>query len=197
MKIKEKRGRGRPRAFDRDLALDRAMEMFREHGFDGTSMNDLTTAMGLSPSSLYATFGDKEALYRAAVERYLEGPGSYMGRILALSGPARDIYAQLMTEAAHELSGGGCMVALGAIHCSPQARVVQDSMLHRRRQSVAVMAARIPPEELPPGVSPQQMAAFTMAVLQGMSVQARDGANEAELLGIARLALEAWPEAGS
>ena len=194
MKIFEKRGRGRPRAFDRDLALERAMELFREHGFEGTSLSDLTQAMGLSPSSLYATFGDKEALYRAAVERYLDGPGAYMARVLALPGSAREVYEQLMTEAANQLSGGGCMVALGALHCSPQARAVQDSLLYRRRQSVAAMAARIPAEELPFTVTPFQVASFYMAVLQGMSVQARDGAQEAELLGVARLAMAAWPE---
>lgn len=198
MKIPEKRGRGRPRAFDRDSALDRAMRLFWNRGYDGTSLADLTEAMDLSPSSLYATFGDKEALYKAAVDHYLSGPGSYMGRALARPGPARAVFAQMLAEAARELSEptqpAGCMVALGATHCSPQSSAVQDFLREKRAESLRLLAARVAPAELPAGVTPEQMASFMMAVLQGMSVQARDGASEAELLALGRLALRSWPE---
>ena len=198
MKIVSKRGRGRPRAFDRESALDQAMRLFWNRGFEGTSMADLTEAMAMSPSSLYAAFGDKEALYKAAVDQYLQGPGSYMGRALAREGPARPVFARMLAEAAAELSDisqpAGCMVALGATHCAPQSQGVQDFLRERRRQSLQLLAERIPPAELPSGVTPDQMAAFVMAVLQGMSVQARDGAGPAQLLAMGQLALAGWPE---
>lgn len=198
MEIPEKRGRGRPRAFDRQLALDQAMRLFWDRGYDGTSLADLTEVMRLSPSSLYSTFGDKESLYKAAVEQYLNGPGSYMGRALARPGPARAVFAQMLAEAARELSEAsqpaGCMVALGATHCSPQSRAVQEFLREKRGESIRLLAARIPPAELPADVTPEHMAAFMMAVLQGMSVQARDGAAEAELLALSQLALRSWPE---
>ena len=198
MKIPEKRGRGRPRAFDRDLALNQAMRLFWNRGYDGTSMADLTEAMQMSPSSLYAAFGDKEALYRAAVDQYLGGPGSYMGRALARPGPARDVFARMLEEAAHELSEAsqpaGCMVALGATHCSPQSGAVQEFLRDKRAESLRLLAARAPQEELPESITPAQMASFLMAVLQGMSVQARDGAGEAELLAMGRVAMRSWPK---
>jgi AcrR family transcriptional regulator len=198
MKISGKRGRGRPPEFDREFALDQAMWLFWNRGFDGTSMADLSQAMEMSPSSLYAAFGDKEALYKAAVGHYLSGPGSYLGRALAREGPARQVMARMLEEAALELSQpgqpAGCMVALGATHTSPQARAVQAYLLQKRRESVESLAARIPQAELPPGRSALELARYLMAVLQGMSVQARDGACEAELLDLGRLAMSVWPE---
>jgi TetR/AcrR family transcriptional regulator, copper-responsive repressor len=84
-----KRPRGRPRTFDRDAALEKAMLLFWERGFEGTSMDELTAAMGMSPSSLYSAFGGKEQLYREAVDRYDKGPGAYGGPILAATKTAR------------------------------------------------------------------------------------------------------------
>lgn len=198
MKIPEKRGRGRPRAFNREQALDQAMRLFWDRGYDGTSLADLTEGMQLSPSSLYATFGDKETLYKLAVDQYLNGPGSYMGRALARPGPARPVFSQMLAEAARELSEAsqpaGCMVALGATHCAPQSAAVQEFLRGKRLESLGLLAHRIPPGELPTGVTPENMAAFVMAVLQGMSVRARDGAREADLLALADVALRSWPE---
>lgn len=198
MKTPEKRGRGRPRAFNRELALNQAMRLFWDRGYEGTSLADLTEGMQLSPSSLYASFGDKENLYKAAVEQYLNGPGSYMGRALAGPGPARAVFAQMLSEAARELSEAsqpaGCMVALGATHCAPQSGAVQEFLRQKRADSLRLLAARIRPDELPAGVTPEHMANFMMAVLQGMSVQARDGARVGDLLALGQLALRSWPE---
>src|ERR1700722_3582756 len=76
--------RGRPRAFDEEVVLDVAMRLFWEHGFDGTSMSELTEAMGINRRSVYAAFGNKEALFTASLERYLAGPGAFVGKALAL-----------------------------------------------------------------------------------------------------------------
>lgn len=197
MKINEKRGRGRPRSFDQEVALREAMRLFWNRGYDGTSLADLTEAMGLSPSSLYSAFGSKEELYQAAVQNYLSGPGSYMARALAQSGPAREAFALMLAEAARELSRAdqpaGCMVALGATHCSPQSESSQQFLRETRAESLRWLANRIPPAELPSGVTPELMASLMMAVLQGMSVQARDGAGQADLLAMGQLAMRAWP----
>lgn len=193
-----KKPRGRPRTFEQEKALDQAMRLFWNRGYEGTSMADLTSAMQLSPSSLYATFGDKESLYKAAVNQYLAGPGSYMGRALARPGRARDVFAQMLEEAARELSDAsqpaGCMVALGATHCAPQSLGVQEFLRDKRAQSLRLLAERIAADPLPAGFRAEELANFVMAVLQGMSVQARDGAGEAELLSLGRLTLKGWPE---
>ena len=77
-----KRGRGRPKCFDPEAALEKAMMLFWDRGYEATSMDDLSAAMGISPSSIYATYGDKEKLFQAAVDRYRDGPGAYTAAIL-------------------------------------------------------------------------------------------------------------------
>jgi TetR/AcrR family transcriptional regulator, copper-responsive repressor len=193
--------RGRPRSFDRDAALERAMEVFWRHGYEATSLNDLTSAMGINPPSLYAAFGDKEQLFMEAVERYRRGPG-YAAGILAEEPKARRAIERLLEWTARELTRGshppGCMVVMAAMNCSAASAHVQAALAHHRAASEAAIRARIERAvqdgELPPETDAAALASFYMTVIEGMSIQARDGAARKRLRATAAMAMRAWPE---
>jgi len=195
------RERGRPRTFDRQIALSRAMVVFWERGFEGTSMEDLVKAMKISPSSLYAAFGDKKRLFEAVIDHYLAGPGGFIGPILQSEPSIKKAFERLMQAAAFELSRSdqpaGCMVSLAVTHCSPGASDVQAVLTKHRGRSLSFLQARLQEGilngELPPDTDARELARFFMSILQGMSVQARDGAKHENLLATAAVAMRAWP----
>lgn len=207
MKIEndQKKGRGRPRRFDQETALAKALELFWERGFEATSMSELTEAMGMSPSSIYSTWGDKEGLFRAALNRYVEGPGSYLVKALSEPGTSRQAFARLFDRAADQLTldgrPSGCMVALSGNQCSPEARPVGEALGEIRRLSREAMASRLrqgqKEGELEPGVVVDDLAGYFSTVLSGMSIQARDGADAERLRAIGQRAMQAWPDQGA
>lgn len=196
-----RRGRGRPRTFDQGVALDRAMRVFWERGFEGASLDVLLTEMQISPSSLYAVFGDKEGLFIASVDHYLSGPGGYFAPILEAEIPARETFRQLAEAVAIELTTAGrpvgCMLSLALNHSSPAAETAQLAMKERRQGSLAVFKTRldqaVKAAELPAETDTLELARFYLTVFQGMSVQARDGASRESLLATAAAAARAWP----
>ena len=195
------RGRGRPRLFDRTAALDRAMRVFWDRGYEGTTFDELITAMGLSPSSFYNAFGNKEALYREAVGAYLTGPGGFFPKALAGEGSARDAFARLMmaTAAAYTDDTGpaGCMISLAGLHDAPERADLRDFMRDVRGRSLALMVERLDEGvrngDLPEGTDLAQIAEFFETVFRGMAVRARDGADRETLEKIGVMALDAWP----
>jgi AcrR family transcriptional regulator len=197
---KTKRGRGRPRGFDRDAALSRAMELFWERGYDETSLDDLTRAMRINPSSLYATFGDKEQLYRAALSRYLESRRKYVWHVLDDPVPTRRALRKVLEAAAGEITRpgqpAGCMLSLAIMHGCPQTADLRASISKLREKSRAAVQARIEKGkasgDMPRRADSPALARYFLSVLQGMSVQARDGASRRELLAIARVAMRAF-----
>lgn len=199
---KGKAVRGRPRRFDQETALIRAMELFWQRGFEATSMSELTEAMGMSPSSIYSTWGDKEGLFQAALAHYTSGPGSFSAQALSTPGQAREAVALMLDRAAAELTQEGrplgCLVALSGNQCSPAARAVSDSLAAFRRQSQEALEARLRSGqergELAAEVDPLELAVFYTTVLGGMSIQARNGATTEALRAVARRAMLAWPE---
>jgi AcrR family transcriptional regulator len=178
------------------------MLLFWDRGYEATSLEDLTEAMGLSLSSLYAAFGDKERLYLAAIDRYLAGRGGYIGDVLERAPSARIAISRLLEAAAHELTRKGqprgSMICLASVQCAPGAAVVQTAVVERRAESIGFLERRIErglkAGEFPAGTTAAQLAAFYMSVLQGMSIQARDGASRATLLSVAKIAMRAWPD---
>ncbi len=196
-----RRGAGRPRAFDREKALDVALDLFWRHGYEGTSTNQLTIAMGISPPSLYAAFGSKEALYREVVKLYLARHGGFMAEPLADDCPAREAVSRILLSAARQFGEAGhapgCLVSSAEIQGSPEnaplvaesaaMRQAAQSAIHRRLQSARRSG------ELPSQTDAAALAAFYAMVIQGMSVQARDGASTAMLKREAELAMRAWP----
>lgn len=197
---KARRKTGRPLSFDREAALDQAMLLFWRHGYEATSLSDLTAAMGVTPPSIYAAFGDKKRLFGEAVRRYLSGPVTAEG-IIDGAGTARDAARQLLEGSAIAFTGEdtptGCLVATGAISCSRDAADVQADLAALRGGIETRLAARIAramtEEELPEGTDPEALAGHVMAVIQGLSTLARDGAPREKLLRVAATALLAWP----
>ncbi|MGK3999352.1 TetR/AcrR family transcriptional regulator [Sorangium sp. So ce1024] len=195
------RGRGRPRCFDQEAALERAMLLFWERGYEATSLDELSAAMGISPSSLYATFGGKEQLFRAAVDRYLARGGGNMGRVFAEEPTALGAVRRLLETAADEFTRSdqpsGCMIALAGTQCSPGARPVQDLLRGHREAWHASLQARlqrgIEDGELAPDTDAAALATFYATVLLGMAVQARDGTSREGLRAAVDSAMRAWP----
>lgn len=193
---------GRPLSFDRDAALQQAMLLFWRQGYEATTLRDLTDAMGVTPPSLYAAFGDKKGLFRAAVGRYLSGPVT-SELLIAGADSARDAAWGLLQSSAAAFTGPdtptGCLLASGAISCSPEAADVQRELAAIRQRTEGLLRDRIVRDietgEIGDGVDADALAGHVMAVIQGMSTLARDGATRPKLLRIAETAIHAWPAA--
>lgn len=205
MKNIERRPRGRPRALDRDEALETALQLFWRHGYEGTSVADLTAAMGVTPPSLYTAFGSKERLYQEALDRYATSHGSFIARALAEEPTARQAMERILQEAVAVYSEGpaprGCMLANGAVTCAPEHTLVVADLSRRRLAAIATIKARfdraVVEGELAPATDTEALAAFYAAVIQGLSIQARDGVGREVLETIAATALRAWPGAAT
>src|SRR4051794_25201371 len=194
--------RGRPRAFDRDAALDAALFEFWRHGYEATSIAGLTKAMGVTPPSLYAAFGDKRKLFSEAVSRYAETYGSYGTRCFELP-TAREAVEHLLrtiavdyTDPAHP---PGCLVIHGAVNTTDASEDVKQELRTYRegtkRAIIDKIATDITEGLLPPHTDAEALGTFYAAVIQGMSTQAIDGATREELERLAEVALSAWPTA--
>jgi AcrR family transcriptional regulator len=191
---------GRPRSFDRDDALKRALLVFWKHGYDSTSIALLTDALGIGAPSLYAAFGDKRALFDEALEYYVKTYGAFTMRALREEANERAAIERLLREAAVAFTSKdhppGCLVS-GATNCSPQSAWVQRRLKSLRAYSIRALEEKIGSAKargrLPPDVDVHALALFYASMLQGMSGQARDGASREELEAIAEAALRAWP----
>lgn len=194
------RPRGRPRSFDRAAALDCAMQLFWKHGYEGTSIHELTTAMGITPPSLYAAFGDKERLFLEAVNQYRSGPGNAT-RAFAEARSSRDAIEGVLMGSAAELTcpshPPGCMVVLAAMNCSEASSHLDAALADVRAEAESFFRSAIQRGvdggEILPDTDVATLAKFYMTVLQGMTIQARDGATREALLDVAKTAMLAWP----
>ncbi|WP_367137669.1 MULTISPECIES: TetR/AcrR family transcriptional regulator [Streptomyces] len=193
--------RGRPRSFDRETALEQAMRAFWEHGYEAVSIADLTRAMDIKAPSLYAAFGDKRTLFEEAVEAYTRSYAVFTPEAVAEAPTARAAVGRLLREAAvsHTLPGlpRGCMIINAAVNCTEQSSDVAEALQGRRNEMVACVEGRVAADiaagVLPPETDARALAVYTGAVLQGLSQQARDGADRATLEAVADLAMRAWP----
>jgi TetR/AcrR family transcriptional regulator, copper-responsive repressor len=193
------RPRGRPRTFDREAALDRAMRLFWTRGFEAVSIHDLEAELGITAPSLYAAFGDKKQLFRETIDRYRAGPGN-LGQAMTGKATAREAIAALLLTAAETYTDRslppGCMVIHSGVNCSTKSDDIAAELAGIRRNLESAMAGRIAEGQrngdVESDVNPLETAAYFAAVLQGMSTHARDGGSAEILRAIALQALKSW-----
>ncbi|WP_221105418.1 TetR/AcrR family transcriptional regulator [Rhizobium lentis] len=189
------RRRGRPPAFDREAVLAAARETFWAHGYEGASIADLTAAMGITPQSLYAAFNSKADLYREALQQY-RTLGANTFSALAEPIDTLSAFERVLRGSAAIFSAPGhpkgCMISTAVLNCASENDAIADHVAALRRQSLDAFAARIErgirEGDIRPETNARALARFLGAIVQGMSVQARDGASLEELLDIAALA---------
>lgn len=192
--------RGRPRGFDRDTALTRAMEVFWAKGFEAASLSELTAAMGIGSPSLYAAFGSKEGLFHEAVELYGRTEGPALWDIVEAAPTARQGIEGFLAATARAFSRPGkprgCLVTLSATNLSGASPSLCEAMHKARAHGQGDLEARLrramAEGELPAGLDAGAVAAFYLTVQQGMSIQARDGASQEVLEQVVRGAMAAW-----
>ena len=200
VKNKPKIPRGRPRAYDPEIALRKATEVFWNLGFNGASLEDLSAAMGMNRPSMYAAFGNKEALFRKALQRYADGPAAYVRQGL-VAPTARAVAERLVYGAVDMLSDPhtppGCLMVQGALSCGESARPIRRELTSRRVAGEAALSRRfkraISEGDLTADTNPADLARYLATVIHGLAVQAASGANRKELLQVAQIALRALP----
>jgi AcrR family transcriptional regulator len=187
-------------SFDRDTVLEAAMLLFWRNGYEAASISDLTAAMGITPPSLYTAFGDKKRLFLEAVSRYLTRPGLDVQQFLPAAPSAREAIRRLLDSATVEQTRKGlprgCMLMSAAVG-SPAEGEVQEAVIALRGLVENALRERIErgigDGELPVHTDAAALASFYLAILQGMSTQARDGASRKKLGALADAAMAAWP----
>ncbi|HZZ44267.1 MAG TPA: TetR/AcrR family transcriptional regulator [Tepidisphaeraceae bacterium] len=189
--------RGRPREFDEGRALEKAMMVFWKRGYEGASLGELTKAMGINRPSMYAVFGNKEELFRRALDRYEEKAGECM----AMAGvTAREFVEGLLMRAATGVPGGpgGCLLVQGALVCGEEGEPIRKELAKRRAGMEGVLRKRLEKAveegELANGTEVGALARYFAAVLNGMAVQSAGGVRGAELRGVVGVAMRGWPE---
>jgi TetR/AcrR family transcriptional regulator, copper-responsive repressor len=181
------------------------MDVFWEKGYESASLNDLTAAMGINPPSLYAAFGDKERLFLEAMERYYKKQREPITCAYAEEATARAAIERVLLEAAGQMATSGhnrgCMMVMAATTCSSASAELKAALAGWRSKSrlglKACLDRALESGELPRDTDTAALAGFYTAVLQGMSLQAREGASRKSLLGMAQTAMRAWPASGN
>jgi AcrR family transcriptional regulator len=201
MKMTGKRAPGRPRTFDVNEALDRAVQVFWTHGYEATSLAMLTAAMGLTPPQIYSAFGDKAGLFGAAVERYLATRAAFASDILTAPLSSRQAIEKLLRSAATLYAApglpGGCLLVAGALTASAASETVTRRLRDLRLANQALIAERLEAGrdagELPADADCAGLARYFAGVIFGMTILARDGATVSELIDFGEKAMGAWP----
>jgi AcrR family transcriptional regulator len=193
---------GRPPAFDRDVALDAAMRLFWQHGFEATSLAQLTDAMGINAPSLYAAFGDKKRLFVEAARRYAGDP-EQVSALLGSAPTARAGVQALLEAAAERFTGEstpqGCLLASATAAVGPSADELRAMAAAIREDTRRRIAERIDADVaaglLPAGTDVPLLATAALGAVQAMAVLARDGVERRDLLAMAGFMLAGWPVA--
>jgi len=194
------RAKGRPREFCPDAALAAALGVFWARGYEGASMAELTEAMGITKPSLYAAFGNKEALFGRALDLYEREKLAYTREALEQRS-ARGVAEYLMRGAvANQCSADGpkgCMGVVSSTACGSEGEGVKAEIIKRRASTRNALVARFRRAhregDLQPHVDPEALTAYLFAILQGMAVQAGSGAARDELERVVETSLMVWP----
>ncbi|MFC0332223.1 TetR/AcrR family transcriptional regulator [Paenibacillus sepulcri] len=192
--------KGRPRAFNMQEALEQAMHLFWEKGYEGTTLSDLTSAMGINRPSLYAAFGNKEELFYKVVDLYVdETSGVFLVALREAKGRdaiEKALYGAIVTftEDSHP---PGCLTVHGALSCGEEAEPIRKELIQRRAATEAVIRLRIERAkdegELPDGTDTVDLGHYFSTVLFGLAVEAASGASREKLNRVVGHAMKAWP----
>ena len=197
--VKLSKKAGRPREFCTEEALDAALHLFWRKGYEGTSISDLTEAIGVNRPSLYAAFGSKEQLFRKVLDRYAACYDTALTGALAQP-TARGVAEALLRASAHKPSDStaGCLLVQGALVCSDESDALRLELAGRREAMVGTLRVRFEQAQtdgdFPANARPADMARYVVTVMNGMSVQAAGGAGADDLRRVAEIALRAWPK---
>jgi AcrR family transcriptional regulator len=192
---------GRPRGFNQEEALDRAMHVFWQKGFEGASLNDLTTAMGIQPASLYKAFGNKRTLFEKTLARYLAGPVAFVHD--ALNEPTAFAVAdRILRRTAEFLTEGrsrrGCMTIQAALAGGVESEPIRRRLIALRVKEQDALRRRFERAksegDLPNDADAADLARFVTVLFQGMTVQAINGASREDLLRLSDTAFRIWPK---
>jgi len=190
----------RARSFDVDTAIDQALQEFWRKGYEGTSIADLTEALGINRPSLYAAFGNKEGLFRKALERYLSGPAA--GIRGALEAPSARAAAERIMYFHADAAGDaerpeGCLLVQGALACSEESRPIRQALIDCRRAGEQALTERFKRAkaegDLGPDDNPAELSRYVWTVCHGLSIEATSGATRAEQRRVVARALRAFP----
>jgi len=188
----------RPREFDRDEALVKARDAFWARGYEGTSMADLVSELGIASARIYAAFGSKEDLFREAIGLYEAREGGFVDRVLAEEPTAHLAIERILREAVETYTRPGkpwgCMVVTAATNCAVENRRLQDWLADRRRRQTAAIAERLEQArrggEFVEDTDVERLGDYLTAVMHGLSVQARDGVSAERLAALCDLSLQ-------
>ena len=192
---------GRPREFDADDALQTALELFWRKGYEGTSITDLTDGMGITKPSLYGTFGNKEELFRMALQRYEEHYMAFFWS--ALEQPeartvAFDILRGFVRAQTEACNPGGCLVVNAASSCSDAALEIHKTIVERIQVGQKALARRFERAkregDLPEDSNPEDLARYILTVAQGTAVQASSGASREDVYRLVDIAMKSFPD---
>ncbi len=192
--------KGRPREFCLDEALGAALRVFWRRGYEGASMAELTEAMGITKPSLYAAYGNKEALFQKALDLYEREKLAYMRA--ALDAPTARGVAERLLRGAIEMQASasdpkGCLAVISSVACATEAESIRTEIVARRASSHAALVKRFERArdegDLPDGVEPEGLARLLTAILQGLAVQSGSGASAAELEQLMTTSMQVWP----
>jgi AcrR family transcriptional regulator len=193
--------RGRPRTFDPDVALRQALDVFWERGYEGTSVSDLAEAMGIASASIYACFGSKEELFRKVMALYGATAGAPPRQALRDEPTARAAVHAMLRATAEQITGADtphyCMLILAAPTGAVENHAVREFLAERRRDMHTTIRDRLARgvtdgDLAVPAAGLDAVARYYTTVVQGLSIQARDGATRAELETVIACAMAAW-----
>ncbi len=192
--------RGRPPAFNKADALDKALKVFWTRGYEAASMAEISEALCMNKPSIYAAFGNKEALFRKVLAKYCAGPVAFVAESMR-EPTAKQVVAKFLTNAVACLTNpnnpSGCMIVQGALTCGQGSAMIQQELMLFRKTYEDALSQRFElaktQDDLPPQVNAAQLAKYFSTIHQGLSVQATSGATQDELMAVVEIALQNWP----
>ena len=198
-----KKSRGRPKVFDRDAALDKAMTLFWQHGYEATSLSDLVEATGAKAPTLYAEFTNKEGLFRAVLDRYISRfAAKHEAQLFceekSVEQALQDYFCAVATCFTSKDTPAGCFMINTSAALAASSKEIANTVKSRHAMQEETLstflAQRQQRGEIPAHCRPQELAQYLSCILQGMSISAREGATLEKLQGITQTTLRLWPE---